>query len=125
MDLALDPLLGGFGARVDHDLTDTSDPHLPEALTAALHRHRLLVFPGQHLNHGDLLSASSLFGNVDTDIDRRYAVAGFPGAPATASGRESRSATRLSQDDCRDCRTAKPSRTPSRHRVSERDHKNA
>ena len=79
MDLALDPLVNGFGARVDHNLTDSTDPLLSGALTAALHRHRLLVFPGQHLNHTDLLSASSLFGTLDTDVDRRYAVGGFPG----------------------------------------------
>jgi taurine dioxygenase len=79
MDLALDPLAGGFGASVDHDLTDGAGPELAEALTAALHRHRLLVFPDQHLNHADLLLASGLFGTVDTAVDRRYAVGGFPG----------------------------------------------
>jgi taurine dioxygenase len=79
MDLSLSPLPGGFGAAVNRDLTDTADPELAEALTAALHRHRFLVFPGQHLNHADLLAASGLFGTVDTDVDRRYAVGGFPG----------------------------------------------
>lgn len=79
MDLSLSPLAGRFGATVDRDLSDSTNPKLAEALTAALHYHRLLVFPGQHLNHADLLAASSLFGVVDTDVDRRYAVGGFPG----------------------------------------------
>jgi taurine dioxygenase len=79
MDLALSPLTARFGAVVDRDLSDSADPELAEALTAALHHHRLLVFPGQHLNHADLLAASRLFGSVDTDVDRRYAVGGFPG----------------------------------------------
>ena len=78
MDLSLTPLAGGFGADVDCDLSDSADPELAEALTTALHRHRLLVFPDQHLNHCDLLAASGLFGAVDTDVDRRYAVGGFP-----------------------------------------------
>lgn len=79
MDLSLSPLAGRFGARADRDLSDSADPELADALTAALHRHRLLVFPGQHLNHADLLAASGLFGAVDTDVDRRYAVCGFRG----------------------------------------------
>jgi taurine dioxygenase len=78
MDLSLSPLDGRFGVTVDHDLSDNAAPELAEALTAALHRHRLLVFPNQHLNHADLLAASGLFGTVDTDVDRRYAVGGFP-----------------------------------------------
>ena len=53
MDLALSPLTARFGAVVDRDLSDSADPELAEALTAALHHHRLLVFPGQHLNHAD------------------------------------------------------------------------
>jgi taurine dioxygenase len=79
MDLSLSPLAGGFGASVDHDLSDGASPGLAEALTAALHHHQLLIFPRQHLNHADLLVASSLFGTVDTDVDRRYCVGGFPG----------------------------------------------
>lgn len=79
MNLPLRPLASGFGATVNLDLTHDSTPELARALTAALHRHRLLVFPGQHLNHADLLKASTLFGAVDTDVDRRYAVGGFPG----------------------------------------------
>lgn len=79
MDLSLRPLAGGFGASVDHNLSVATGPGVAEALTAALHRHRLLVFHRQHLNHADLLMASTLFGEVDTDIDRRYAVGGFPG----------------------------------------------
>lgn len=79
MNLSICPLAGGLGATVDHDLGSGAAQGLAEALTAALYRHRLLVFPGQHLNHADLLAASSLFGAVDTDIDRRYAVGGFPG----------------------------------------------
>jgi taurine dioxygenase len=79
MEISLSPLPGPFGATVDRNLSDSADPELAEALTAVLHRHRLLVFPGQHLNHADLLAASGLFGAVYTNIDRRYAVGGFPG----------------------------------------------
>src|SRR5438874_3177988 len=79
MDLPLSPLGGHFGARVDYDLANSADPELANALTAALHYHRLLTFPGQHLNHADLLTATRLFGTVDTDVDCRYAVGGFPG----------------------------------------------
>jgi len=79
MDLPLHPLADGFGASVDCDLSGAAGAGLAETLTAALHQHRLLIFPRQHLNHADLLMASSLFGTVDTDVDRRYAVGGFPG----------------------------------------------
>jgi taurine dioxygenase len=79
MDLELTPLAGSFGARVDCDLTAATEAGLAEALTSALYRHRLLVFPNQHLNHADLLAASGLFGAVDSDVDRLYAVSGFPG----------------------------------------------
>lgn len=77
--LALSPLPGGLGALVDHDLTCGADPESASHLQAALRWHRLLVFPGQHLNHADLLAIGGLFGAVDTDVDRRYAVPGFPG----------------------------------------------
>ncbi|MEU0108298.1 TauD/TfdA family dioxygenase [Streptomyces sp. NPDC006251] len=79
MALSLHPLPGGFGAEVNADLT-ASETQTPSAeLADALYRHRLLVFPRQHLNHADLLAAASRFGTVDTDIDRTYAVPGFPG----------------------------------------------
>src|SRR5438874_3186705 len=91
MDLPLSPLAGHFGARVDYDLANSADPQLGNALTAALHCHRLLIFPGQHLNHADLLTATSLFGTVDTDIDRRYAVGGFPGITVVSNIAENRS----------------------------------
>jgi alpha-ketoglutarate-dependent taurine dioxygenase len=79
MELSLTPLAGHLGATLNHDLSDRGSPDLAAALTDALHRHRLLVFPDQHLNHADLLGASRLFGKVDTNVDRRYAVGGFPG----------------------------------------------
>ncbi|MFF3957444.1 TauD/TfdA dioxygenase family protein [Streptomyces sp. NPDC001890] len=79
MDLATTPLPGGFGARVETDLARTTGAAAARALTNALHRHRVLVLPDQHLNHADLLAAASLFGTVDTATDRRYTVPGFPG----------------------------------------------
>ncbi|MFF6772710.1 TauD/TfdA dioxygenase family protein [Streptomyces sp. NPDC012637] len=79
MDLAITPLPGGFGARVETDLARTTGSAASRALTNALHRHRVLVLPDQHLNHADLLDAASLFGTVDTATDRRYTVPGFPG----------------------------------------------
>ncbi|MET9956402.1 TauD/TfdA family dioxygenase [Streptomyces sp. NPDC006339] len=79
MDLAITPLPGGLGARVETDLARTSGSGAARALTDALNRHRVLVLPGQHLNHADLLAAASLFGTVDTATDRRYTVPGFPG----------------------------------------------
>ncbi|MDH6111423.1 taurine dioxygenase [Kitasatospora sp. MAP12-15] len=79
MDLPISPLAASFGATVDLDLARSREPSLAAALTGALHRHRLLVFPGQHLNHADLLAASAHFGPVDADTDRRYAVGGFTG----------------------------------------------
>ncbi|MEU8544820.1 TauD/TfdA family dioxygenase [Streptomyces sp. NPDC048717] len=79
MDLTITPLPGGFGARVETDLARTHGPTAARALTDALHQHRVLVLPGQHLNHADLLAAASLFGAVDTATDRRYTVPGFPG----------------------------------------------
>ncbi|MFF3394778.1 TauD/TfdA dioxygenase family protein [Streptomyces sp. NPDC002669] len=79
MDLSLRPLdESGFGAVVDCNLA-TDAEHLAPRLTAALHRHRLLIVPRQHLNHADLLAAAACFGTVDTRVDRRYAVGGFPG----------------------------------------------
>ncbi|GAB7101871.1 TauD/TfdA family dioxygenase [Streptomyces phaeofaciens JCM 4814] len=79
MNLAITPLPGGFGARVGTDLARPTGPATAHALTEALHRHRVLVLPGQHLNHADLLAAAGLFGAVDTATDRRYTVPGFPG----------------------------------------------
>ncbi|MGC4910404.1 TauD/TfdA dioxygenase family protein [Streptomyces cyaneofuscatus] len=79
MHLTTTPLPGGFGARVETDLTRAAGPATAGALTDALHRHRVLVLPDQHLNHADLLAAASLFGAVDTATDRRYTVPGFPG----------------------------------------------
>jgi taurine dioxygenase len=79
MELPISPLAGGFGAQVNHDLSRTEALEMASALTAALHQFRVLIFPEQHLNHADLLTAASLFGTVDTDVDRRYAVSGFPG----------------------------------------------
>lgn len=72
-------LPGGFGAEVLVDLASSANRVSSAELTEALHRYRLLVFPGQHLNHADLLAAAALFGTVDTDVDRTYAVPGFPG----------------------------------------------
>ncbi len=79
MQLILESLPGGLGAVVNHDLATEAGPKLGSQLRAALLRHRLLLFPSQHLNHADLLSVSQLFGTVDTDVDRRYAVPGFSG----------------------------------------------
>ncbi|UFQ99806.1 TauD/TfdA family dioxygenase [Streptomyces sp. Go40/10] len=79
MDLAITPLPGGFGARVDTDLARATGAAAARALTDALHHHRVLVLPDQHLNHADLLAAAELFGTVDTATDRRYTVPGFPG----------------------------------------------
>ncbi|MFJ2113985.1 TauD/TfdA dioxygenase family protein [Streptomyces sp. NPDC087850] len=79
MDLAIAPLPGGFGARVETDLARTTGSAAARALTDALHRHRVLVLPDQHLSHADLLAAGFLFGAVDTATDRRYTVPGFPG----------------------------------------------
>jgi taurine dioxygenase len=79
MPLPLRPLAHGFGAEIGVDLASTAARGSAAELTAALHRHRLLIFPGQHINHADLLAAAALFGTVDTDVDRTYAVPGFPG----------------------------------------------
>ncbi|WP_055469046.1 TauD/TfdA dioxygenase family protein [Streptomyces ardesiacus] len=78
MNLPITPLPGGFGARVDIDLARATGA-AARALTDALHRHRVLILPSQHLNHADLLASASLFGTVDTATDRRYTVPGFPG----------------------------------------------
>ncbi|MEU0350867.1 TauD/TfdA family dioxygenase [Streptomyces sp. NPDC006237] len=79
MDLSLRPLdENGFGAVVDANLAIHAENLAPQ-LAAALHQHRLLIVPGQHLTHADLLTVASCFGTVDTSVDRRYAVGGFPG----------------------------------------------
>lgn len=79
MPIALRPLPGGLGAEVDCDLSAPGPRPLVPDLGEALAGHRVLVFPRQHLNHADLLTASAHFGSVDTDVDRHYAVGGFPG----------------------------------------------
>jgi taurine dioxygenase len=79
LPLTVDPLTPCFGARVHHDLSRPATADQADALRCALDRHRVLVFPGQHLNHADLLAAGRLFGTIDTSTDRRYTVAGFPG----------------------------------------------
>ncbi|MFD9052731.1 TauD/TfdA dioxygenase family protein [Streptomyces zaomyceticus] len=79
MDLSLRPLdESGFGAIVDANLAIHAERLAPQ-LAAVLHQHRLLIVPGQHLTHADLLTVASCFGTVDTSVDRRYAVGGFPG----------------------------------------------
>jgi taurine dioxygenase len=79
MSLSLRPLDdSGFGAVIDCNLATDAEDLAPE-LAQALHRHRLLIIPGQHLNHPDLLTVGSRFGTVDTNVDRSYAVGGFPG----------------------------------------------
>ncbi|MFD3422450.1 TauD/TfdA dioxygenase family protein [Streptomyces decoyicus] len=79
MDLSLRPLdESGFGAVVDANLAIHAERLAPQ-LAAALHQHRLLIVPRQHLTHADLLTVASCFGAVDTSVDRRYAVGGFPG----------------------------------------------
>ncbi|MFF9060819.1 TauD/TfdA dioxygenase family protein [Streptomyces sp. NPDC014882] len=79
MDLSLRPLdKSGFGAVADTNLA-TDAEHLAPHLAAALHQYRLLIVPRQHLTHADLLTVASCFGTVDTSVDRRYAVGGFPG----------------------------------------------
>ncbi|MFG2631794.1 TauD/TfdA dioxygenase family protein [Streptomyces sp. NPDC048473] len=85
MSLSLRPLDdSGFGAVIDCSLaTDAAD--LAPQLARALHQHRLLIVPGQHLNHADLRTAASCFGEVDTRTDRRYAVGGFPGLTAISN----------------------------------------
>ncbi|MEV7866631.1 TauD/TfdA family dioxygenase [Streptomyces sp. NPDC088124] len=79
MNLAITPLPGRFGARVETDLARMIGSAAAGALPGALHHYRVLVLPSQHLNHADLLAAAALFGDVDTATDRRYAVPGFPG----------------------------------------------
>lgn len=78
MPLTLRQFDGGFGAEVTCDLTALT-AQLALDLADALAHHRFLVVPGQHLNHADLLRAAGAFGPVDTDVDRAYAVGGFPG----------------------------------------------
>jgi alpha-ketoglutarate-dependent taurine dioxygenase len=79
MSLSLRPLdESGFGAVVDCNLATNAESLAPQ-LAAALHQHRLLIVPRQHLTHADLLIVASCFGTVDTSVDRRYAVGGFPG----------------------------------------------
>ncbi|ELS55794.1 TauD/TfdA dioxygenase family protein [Streptomyces viridochromogenes] len=79
MSLSLHPLdESGFGAVIDCNLATNAESLAPQ-LVAALHQHRLLIVPRQHLNHADLLTVASCFGTVDTSVDRRYAVSGFPG----------------------------------------------
>ncbi|MBV1949098.1 MULTISPECIES: TauD/TfdA dioxygenase family protein [unclassified Streptomyces] len=85
MDLSLRPLdQNGFGAVLDTNLA-TDAEHLAPQLAAALHQHRLLIVPRQHLTHADLLTVASCFGTVDTSVDRRYAVGGFPGLTAISN----------------------------------------
>ncbi|MEV5877955.1 TauD/TfdA family dioxygenase [Streptomyces sp. NPDC052101] len=79
MSLLLRPLDdSGFGAVVDCNLAAEHEELAPH-LAKALHDFRLLIIPQQHLTHADLLAAATCFGTLDTHIDRRYAVGGFPG----------------------------------------------
>lgn len=79
MSLSLRPLDdSAFGAVVDFNLATDAEDLAPQ-LVQALHQHRLLILPRQHLTHADLLTVASCFGTVDTSVDRRYAVGGFPG----------------------------------------------
>lgn len=79
MSLSLRPLDdSGFGAILDAHLATGAEALAPQ-LARALHQHRLLIVPRQHLNHADLTRVASCFGTIDTSTDRRYAVGGFPG----------------------------------------------
>lgn len=88
MDLDIRALPGGLGAQVKCDLARLTGPDAAASLTSALHRHRLLHFPGQHLNNADLLKAAGLFGTVDADTDRRYTVPAFPGITVVSNVHE-------------------------------------
>lgn len=88
MDLEINALPDGVGARVQCDLARVEGPDAAAPLTAALHQHRLLHFPRQHLNNADLLRVAGLFGTLDTDTDRRYTVPGFPGITVVSNVHE-------------------------------------
>src|SRR4051794_29842736 len=64
--LRLTPLGPGIGARVDGlDLRRPLDAATLAAITAAMDRHAVLVFPGQHFKDDEQLTFGRQFGEIE------------------------------------------------------------
>lgn len=75
----LEPLNPGFGARATGlDLREPVGPDLAGALREDLVRHRVLVLPGQDIDHAQHVAFSRLFGPLDVYPVTRYVVPEHP-----------------------------------------------
>jgi taurine dioxygenase len=75
----LEPLTPGFGAAVTGlDLREPVDQETAGGLMAALTEHRVLVVPGQDLDHARHVAFSRLFGPLDVYPVARYVVPDHP-----------------------------------------------
>lgn len=75
----LEPLGPQFGARVTGlDLREPVDRGTADELVEALTRYRVLVLPGQKLDHADHVRFSRMFGPLDVYPVARYVVPEHP-----------------------------------------------
>jgi taurine dioxygenase len=75
----LEPLNPTFGARItDIDLREDIDGDTAERLVSDLTRHRVLVLPGQRIDHEQHVRFSRHFGPLDVYPVARYVVPGSP-----------------------------------------------
>jgi len=75
----LETLGATFGARISGlDLAAPVDRETADSLIADLAKHRLLVVPGQKLEHADHIRVSRLFGPLDVYPVAKYVVPEYP-----------------------------------------------
>lgn len=75
----LDTLGPTFGAKISGiDLREPVDQETARSLIADLTRYRLLVLPGQELDHGDHIRFSRLFGPLDIYPVAQYVIPEYP-----------------------------------------------
>ncbi|MBT2209270.1 TauD/TfdA family dioxygenase [Actinomadura sp. NEAU-AAG7] len=67
-----------FAARIQLDVRQPIDQRVAAQLKADLVRHRVLVLPGQNLDHAAHVRFSRLFGPLDVYPVKRYVVPEYP-----------------------------------------------
>jgi alpha-ketoglutarate-dependent taurine dioxygenase len=74
----LDAPLGAAVEGIDPDAIGGLEPEMFETIEAALHRHRVLVFPGAPRENAQLVRFAERFGRLVTLYEHGTTVPGFP-----------------------------------------------
>jgi taurine dioxygenase len=79
MSLSIRPLTDSFGARIEGiDLSKPLDEVVQAEITAAFHRHSVLVFPGQTLTPDEHTAFSRGFGPLEIHVQTMFLLPGHP-----------------------------------------------